>query len=496
MGPFLGTNGPIIFFFMSVIAASFFGGALAGVLATLFSVPVIVFFFFAPFYSFAIEHSSDEVLLLIFVVEAFLIAALAHRQRVSKAQMLAAKNAAEKANQAKSKFVAHMSHEIRTPMNAILGFADLLMEKQVSEKERLEFSNRIRSNGKQLLHLIDDVLDLSKVEAGKLSIDKLKFSLIEVIQNVLEDLLPLAERRGLSLKVAFRTAIPQVICSDPVRLKQILMNLIGNALKFTDHGSVEIVLRYIDGQDGKPGTLRIGVDDTGIGISPEQQKDLFRPFAQADSSISRRYGGTGLGLTLSRNLARALGGELQLTKSTPGRGSCFMLEFDPGDVSETLFVSSIHNPSRAEAKQSLRLTESTTPQLDGVNVLLAEDSDDGAALVQLFLQMENATVERARDGFEALQKAEESKYDLILMDVQMPGLDGLEATKILRKKQFEAPIIALSAHALKEEAAKSLAAGCDLHLTKPINRTNLVKAIRDQLAKKELALASEAIQQI
>ena len=405
-------------------------------------------------------------------------------RKKAEVELRAAKEVAENAAQLKTQFLANMSHEIRTPMNAILGFGDLLREEKLSDAERLEFAARIKSNGDQLLHLIDDILDLSKLEAGGIRIEKLRFSVADLVFDVVGQLRPLADKKSLEIGIELESAVPQVVCSDPVRIKQILTNLVGNAIKFTDQGRIDVVIRYVEHlQAPTQGCLQIRVSDTGIGLTPEQQRDLFQPFKQADVSITRKFGGTGLGLALSRRFAHALGGNVSIERSAPGRGSTFLLTFETGDVAEVLFTTSLHGLPVAQTARPVSVASSKPRQLGGVRVLLAEDSPDGEALARLYLQMEGAVVESARDGFQAVKMAASDEYDIVLMDIQMPGLDGLSATRLLREKGYRKPIVALTAHALREEIDRSLAAGCNAHLAKPINRQSLVSAIRSQLGK-------------
>lgn len=410
-------------------------------------------------------------------------------QKTASDALHRAKEEADAANILKSEFLANMSHEIRTPMTAILGFAELLLSNPLSEQARLDFAGRIRSNGDHLLHLIDDILDLSKFEAGRVPTEKIDFSLVETLTDALRSVRPLAERKNLELKFETEGAVPKIINSDPHRLRQIVLNLVGNAIKFTATGFIRVIARYNDG------VLTLDVEDTGIGLSAEQSSRLFRAFQQADSSVTRKFGGTGLGLALSKKIAEALGGTLALSGSVPNKGSVFTVRVKaPANTSaglveakESFAIAPLVGAKFVEKNESVvtALTEPLTEPLkeplkalDGVRILLVEDSIDNEILMRLYLEAAGAKIETAHHGQEAIDIATASTFDVVLMDVQMPGMDGLEATRRLRAQGYSAPIIALTAHALPEEVEKSMAAGCDQHVTKPISRSSLVQAVQ------------------
>ncbi|RYZ59965.1 MAG: response regulator, partial [Proteobacteria bacterium] len=379
----------------------------------------------------------------------------------------AAQTIAERASQAKSRFLAQMSHEIRSPMDAILGYAQILIDDDIMKSEdNRNLLARIKVNGDHLMHIIDDILDLSKFEAGRVSIENSHFSPIALVKEVMQSFYPIAEAKTLDLRLDVSDNVPEQIFSDSSRLKQILFNLIGNALKFTEKGSVKVEIKTRDEH------LEFIITDSGVGLSADQIPRLFQPFEQADSSINRKFGGTGLGLVLSRHLAEALGGELSLSSEGTAKGAKF---------SFTIAMVGCETPF--DEKGLTMGTESLSIDLRGIRVLLAEDSPDGAAIVNRLLIRAGALVTLAVNGFEALEKLRTEDIDLVLMDVQMPGMDGLEATRILREEGFKKPIIALTAHALPEEKIRSAVAGCNAHLTKPVDKNILLRAIEQFTSK-------------
>jgi PAS domain S-box-containing protein len=391
-------------------------------------------------------------------------------------ELRSAKEAAEAASASKSAFLANMSHEIRTPMSAILGFTDLLIEDAV-DPSSLDALHTIKRNGESLLGLINDILDLSKVESGNLEAVHEPCSPLEIVNNVAGLLGVRAEQKGVQLIVEPQGSIPSSVHSDPARIQQILMNLVGNALKFTSEGTVSVHVAWTGGED--EGGLRFEITDTGIGMSEEQLNVVFRPFEQADSSTTRIFGGTGLGLTISRRLAELLGGQIEV-RSKPGVGSTFILDL-PIEGQVWLGVDAspdakIDPRAGAETSNASSPTRPVAGQLEGVHVLLAEDGRDNQRLITRVLTRAGATVEVCEDGVEAIETLEDryQEFDVVLMDIQMPRLDGYGATRKLRLLGFTAPIIALTAHAMQGDRELCMDAGCSDYLTKPVNFAELV----------------------
>ncbi len=382
-----------------------------------------------------------------------------------------AKDASIAASNAKTNFLANMSHEIRTPLGAVLGFAELIANPNQPEADRAKCLETIRRNGDLLSRLIGDILDLSKIEAEKLEVEKVQFSFKELLSAVMQSMDHIAKERGISLDIQFETAIPADIDSDPTRLRQILFNIIGNAIKFTDQGRVSVGLKYIKSESLPQ--ISVAVCDEGTGITKEQAENLFQPFIQADNSTTRKYGGTGLGLSLSRKLARALNGDVVLSQSAPGKGSTFTITFAAGEIPDVELITNLTSAAPVLSDEVLV----KPPDLSGLKVLLVEDSSDNTTLITRFLNAAGIEVETAGNGEEGVNKATAKPYDLVLMDIQMPILDGYQATKKLRGLGLQTPIIALTAYALKEERDRCMSMGCNDHLTKPINRKELIQRI-------------------
>jgi signal transduction histidine kinase/CheY-like chemotaxis protein len=388
-------------------------------------------------------------------------------------ELRSAKEAAEAATRAKGAFLANMSHEIRSPMSAILGYTELMLDPQSTESDRVNGLQTIQRNGWHLLQLINDILDVSKIEAGKLDVERVACYTRRVLFDVVELLKGKAEEKSLDLRIESDGVIPDTITSDPTRLKQVLINLVGNAIKFANQGTVRIVASC----DRAHEMIRFAVIDSGIGMTPEQMTKLFQPFAQADTSTTRLFGGTGLGLAITKRIAELLGGDVTVS-SEPGKGSTFTLTVATGPLVGVQMVStSDPRPIASEAPTAA----SSLPRIDG-RVLLVEDGPDNQRLLGTFLRKAGAEVMLAENGQEAVDQAlaalaEGRPFGVILMDMQMPVMDGLTATRLLRQRGYTGPIVALTAHAMKGELEKCLAAGCNCYLSKPITRDGLIREV-------------------
>jgi PAS domain S-box-containing protein len=405
-------------------------------------------------------------------------------RKQAEEELRKAKEAAEAATLAKTVFLTNISHEIRTPMTAILGFAEMLLE-SIERPQDIVAANTIKRNGEYLLRIINDILDLSTIESGHFVTEQAKCSPRELIEDVISMMKVRADAKGLPLLVEFAGPIPQSIRTDPIRLRQILINLIGNAIKFTEEGHICIQMRLTESERKKP-LLECKIIDTGIGMSEDQINRLFEPFTQGDTTTSRKYVGMGLGLALSKRLAGMLGGDITFS-SAKGKGSTFVFTLSTGSLEgvRMLQTSDMHEtqPSSPDG-----LTPPVLPQLSG-RILLVEDGLDNQRLLALILRKAGAKVTIVNNGKEALEKvtAEQKKYladglqtspfDIILMDMQMPEMDGYEATWRLREMGYTAPIIALTAHAMCHDREKCLGAGCDEYLTKPIDRDTLFSTV-------------------
>jgi signal transduction histidine kinase/CheY-like chemotaxis protein/HPt (histidine-containing phosphotransfer) domain-containing protein len=425
----------------------------------------------------SLEHGAWVVFEDVFLVFA-IRQSVAEMQKVSTAaaELRCAKEVAESSNRAKSEFLANMSHEIRTPLNSILGFTELLERGVGTPEQQRAYLPTVRSSGTHLVTLIDDILDLSKIEAGHMDLERIRCSPHQVICEVLSVLRVRAQQKGLTLECDWTSRMPETIVTDPARLRQLLINLVGNAIKFTERGGVRLLATTA----AQPLDSRfvIEVHDTGIGISQESLQAIFSPFEQADGSVTRRFGGTGLGLTISQHIARGLGGEITVT-SELGRGSVFTVAIDPGSLDG---VRMLDGPP-AEATSPQRPLQTVAATLLGSRILLVEDGESNRRLITLFLAEAGASVSCAVNGQQGFDLATREPFNLILMDMQMPVMDGYTAASLLRQRGVTVPIIALTAHAIRGDREKCLAAGCSDHLSKPLDLDHLLRTIGEALGK-------------
>lgn len=372
------------------------------------------------------------------------------------------KQNAEHASETKNLFLANMSHEIRTPLNAILGFSEILADPQLSPADRLHYAAIIKRTGASLTSIINDILDVSKVEAEQLEVELKSFSLRQLISDLEAVLRLRCEEKGIELKFIQVGEVSDFIQSDPTRLRQILANIVGNSIKFTARGGVSV--HY----EAAGGNLVFTVSDTGAGIPPEQVSRLFKPFSQGDDSVRKKYGGTGLGLLISQRLAQLLGGDVKLGSSDSSHGTTFVVH---------IHYVPVENPkASASAKKPVGKTE-PTDLLKDKKILMVEDSVDNQLLAQLYLTRSGAQVEFADNGQIGVEKALEKDYDVILMDIQMPVMDGYTATRELRRRGNRAPIVALTGYAMKEDQARCFEAGCNDYLAKPFDRKSLLECV-------------------
>ncbi|MFO1326860.1 MAG: ATP-binding protein [Rubrivivax sp.] len=395
------------------------------------------------------------------------------------AEALAARDEAVAASQAKTAFLANMSHEIRTPLASIIGFAELLLE-QRQEVGRDEALHTIAHNGRHLLQVISDILDVSKIEAGSLEVEPGEANLAALLHETEDLVSPQVREKGLQFDLQVQLPLPLRVRADHLRLKQVLLNFTSNAAKFTAAGGVTLRACAANGW------LQLSVTDTGIGLDAAQCARLFQPFAQADVSTTRRFGGTGLGLYICKRLAELMGGDVHV-RSEPGRGSCFTLQLPVGD-GDGPWIDELHEWDRAgRAAAPARVT---VPSLQG-HVLLAEDGVHNQRLIRALVQATGATMDVVDNGESAVQAALEGAHDLVLMDIQMPRLDGVAAVQLLRGAGHGGPVVALTANVMRSDIETYRAAGCDDVLAKPIDRARLYQVLSRHLRRSAAPVAAD-----
>ena len=395
----------------------------------------------------------------------------------NKVALAQARDEAQNANEAKSQFLANMSHEIRTPLNAVLGFTDVLRRGLVTDSNEAHgHLNMIHRSGAHLLELINDILDLSKIESGRLQVETIDTQIDHLIVDVAETLRVRADENDLDLNVRFDTAIPRVIQSDPTRLRQVITNLVGNAIKFTESGSVTIATHLVDATNDSPPHLEVNVIDTGIGMTKDQQAKIFEKFVQADTSTTRKFGGTGLGLSISRQLAEAMGGSLTVD-GEPGVGSTFTVSIPVAEMTLQDLVDPQEIAALAKERADSAMSGGLIRLPSNQSILVVDDGEGNRRLIEVVLKRAGAKVVCASNGLEAIEAIAEQDFAIILMDMQMPVVDGYTATKRLRAAGLKTPIVALTGNAMKGDRERCLAAGCDDFVTKPVNIDQLLEVI-------------------
>ncbi|MGD8742061.1 MAG: ATP-binding protein [Granulosicoccaceae bacterium] len=395
-----------------------------------------------------------------------------HKLEEQAATIAEARDKALRANKAKSTFLANMSHEIRTPLTAIIGYSDALLGNGQIKQDQFDAINTIHKSSQHVLHIINEILDLSKIEAEKLEIEKMMVSPVQILKDVSALMRMQANEKDLLFQVNYKTPVPETILTDPTRLKQILLNLFSNAVKFTSQGSVSIdVSCRADKQ-----LMRFDIIDTGIGMNKEQMDRIFDAFSQADASTTRKYGGTGLGLTLSRQLAEMLGGAITV-ESEPGKGSRFMVEITTGKLDNIPFVDQVDDMASADNNSRVVMPQ----KLLCGNVLIVEDTEVNQKLLEIYARKLGAEVTIAENGMQAIEYVRANDYDLVLMDMQMPVMNGVDATRALRKLGYTRPIVALTANASNEDREQCLSAGCDDFMVKPVDRDRFDQVVSGYL---------------
>lgn len=395
-----------------------------------------------------------------------------HAEELEKAKLTA-----ENAAKVKAEFLANMSHEIRTPMTAILGYTEILQDPDSDEETSHRAVQTIHRNGEHLLCLINDILDISKIESGHMTMEMIPSNVKDIVDDVVDMLSNRAADKGIQLDAFYKNDVPSQVVTDPTRLHQILLNLAGNAIKFTQEGFVRIQVRMVKEDNSEP-CIAFDVTDTGIGIPEDKLGALFDAFTQADNSTTRQFGGTGLGLAISKKLCFGLGGELTVT-SKPGFGSTFTAK-----IAAKAVIDEEEEVCQTVVSNAVTKTESPKQEAGARKILIADDAEDNRKLIEFFLKKEDCTTTFVENGELALQAAVEAHeqaepYDLILLDMQMPVRDGYSTAEELKRRQIPTYIVALTANAMSSDREKCLNAGCDDYLSKPINRAALIEKVRN-----------------
>lgn len=470
---------PYLFFFLAIALASWIGGAAPGLAATALSVAVIDSVFITPVGSFAVARPSDLATLAVFASEGLAICGLFHllqRSHMNVERSLesceVARERAEESNQLKRNFIANMSHEIRAPLSAVLGYSELLAGEHVPKHERESYTERLKLNAAALTHLVTDLLDVTEINSAYFVANRKRMNLSEFVQNAYALFSPLAAEKGLKFQIQLRGALPAYIESDPEQMIQILRHVIGNAIRFSESGLIKMTVTASEADSGRREAALI-VSDEGPGIASEIKQKIFKPFPPNDiDKPAKTHGGTGLGLTIARKLARGLGGDVKLVKSNR-RGTTFLITVDAGTVDLAHdFFDQLAMPA-----PPVRISPDDPHGLDGIRVLVVDDSPDSALLVGRMLKVVGADVETAERGEEGIEKALEKNPDVVLMDIQMPEMDGNETIRRLRALGFKKPIIALSAHVLREDREEAKKSGSDEYLMKPVSRRALLELV-------------------